>query len=180
VRAAALVLSLVSLPAALWALGLLPEMAALGFGLSVVVVALAQGGLGLYDLIRCRRLGDRLLRAYPGLPPVSDLAAWRSDELTSARNRRELARWAQDVGQETESCLRLRSPLVDRAVLEWTLQLAEQLEYRLELLSTPVTAIGMLDLEALVAAEVGPLSCPERAGALPAALARTLTALEPR
>jgi hypothetical protein len=159
--------------------GVLPAPAALGFGVSLVLLALVQGSLGAYDLRRSRRLGDALLRAYPGLPPVSGLAAWRSAELTSARNRRQLTRLVRQLRRETEACTRSGAPPVDSAVLDQSLVLLRRLESRLGTLFEPVSPLGMLDLHALATDDVSPLYYPERAGALPAALAERLAALEP-
>ncbi len=100
-------------------------------------------------------------------------------ELTSARSRRGLARRVGQLRRQTEACLRPGSRRADGAPLEAILILVRKLEYRLDLLSEPVTAIGMLDVEALLAGARDLLSCPERAGELPAALIRTLAALEP-
>ena len=174
-RSAALVLVLTLLPAVLWACGLLPAAAALGFGVSVVVLTVIQGCLGAYDLRRSRRLGDALLRAYPGQPPVSGLAAWRAAELTSARHRRRLARCVRQLRREIEACLSLGSPRLGDDVL----LLARQLEARLDPLSGPVRAVGMLEVAATVSPELGPLFYPERSGDLPAALFHARTALEP-
>lgn len=179
-RAAAFVLAPLPLPVTLWASGVLAAPAALGFGISLVLLALVQGGLGIYDLHRSRRLGDGLLRAYPGLPPVSGLAAWRSAELTSARSRRRLRRRVRQLRCETEACTRSGAPPIDSAVVGESLALLRELESRLELLAEPVSPFGMLELQALVRDELSPLYFPERAGALPAALAQALTSLEPR
>ncbi len=176
-RTTALVLAPLVLPAALWAFGVLSRPVALGLGASVVVLALVQGCRGGYDLRRSRRLGDALLHAHPDRP-LSALAAWRSAELTSPRNRRELARRVRRLRRETETCLSLGSPRVDGAVLETSLVLLRRLERRLELSPGPVSPRGMLEVEALAAGELGPLSCPERAGSLPTALVRALAALE--
>ena len=178
-RAAARLLALLLLPAVLWMSGALPERAALGFAVSVFALAFLQGSLGVYDRRRCRRFGDALLRAHPGRAPVSGPAAWRSHELTSARNRRELARGMRQLRRQTETCLSLGSRRVDRALLEAILPLVRQLESRLDRISEPVTPVGMLDIEALATNELGPLSCPERAGDLHTALAQALAALEP-
>jgi hypothetical protein len=170
---------LVVFPAALWALGVLPSAAALGFAVSLVLIALVQGSLAAYDLRRSRRLGNALLRGHPGASPVSDLAAWRSAQLTSPRNRRELARHVRRLRHETEACIRLGAPRVDLAVLEASLVLLRRLESRLELPPDPVSPLGTLDVDALIAGGFGPLTCPERTSGLPAALVRALATLEP-
>jgi hypothetical protein len=140
-----------------------------------VTLALVHGCLGAHDLRRSRRLGDALLRAYPGQPPVSGLAAWRSDELTSASHRRRLARDVRRLRREIEACLSLGSPQLGDDVLP----LARQLEARLDPLSGPVRAVGMLEVASTVSPELGPLFYPERSGDLPAALVHARTALEP-
>jgi hypothetical protein len=179
-RAAALLLAPLPLPVALWLSGALPASAALGFAVSLVAFGLVQVGVSGYDLRRSRRLGDALLRAHPGRPPIAGLAAWRSAELTSARNRRALTRRVRQLRRETETCVSLGSPRVEGAVLDLSLALLRRLESRLELAPEPVTPLGMLYVQELAAGELGPLSAPERAGGLPAALQRALAALEQR
>ncbi len=177
-RSAALLLAPLPLPVVLWAAGVLPTPAALGFGVFLVVLALIQGGLGTFDLHRNRRLGDALLRAYPGLPPVSELAAWRSIELTSSRHRRWLAGHMRQLRRETQSCIRSGALPVDSAVLDESLVLLRRLECRLETLTAPVSPLGMLSVQELATDEFSPLYAPERAGGLAAALGQALTALE--
>ncbi len=176
-RAAALLLAPLPLLVALWVAGVLPAPIALGLGVFQVFFALVQSGFDTYELRRSRRLGDALLRAYPGLQPVSGLAAWRSAELTSARNRRRLTRLLRRLRRETEACLPTHDSPV--AVLDESVDLLRQLEYRLTLLSEPVSPLGMLDLQTLVEHDHSPLYFPERARGLPAALSRALAALEP-
>ena len=175
-RTAALMLAPLPLPLALWLSGALPAAAALGACVSFVLLALVQGGLGAYDLHRSRGLGDALLRAYPGRPPVSELAAWRAAELTSARKRRELRRLVRRLRRETEAC---SPPGVWPAALAETLRLLRRLESRLDRLTEPVSPLGMLDVHLLATDDLSPLYFPERTGALPAALSRALAALDP-
>jgi hypothetical protein len=177
---AALLLAPLPLPLALWAAGVLPTPAALAFGVFLFVLALIQGGLGAFDLYRSRRLGDALLRAYSGQPPVSGLAAWRSSELTSPRNRRWLASHVRQLRRETRACARSDDSPADSAVLDENLVLLRRLEYRLEKLSDPVSPFGMLGVHELATDEFSPLYHPERASGLPADLSRALAALEPR
>jgi hypothetical protein len=178
-RAAALMLAPVALLVGLWVWGVLPAPVALGFSVLPVFLALLEAAVGAYELRRSRRLGDALLRAYPGLPPVSSLAAWRSAELTSPRKRRQLAGHVRQMTRETEACTRPGAPPVDGAVLDESLVILRRLECRLETLSEPVAPLGMLDLHSLVTADSSPLYFSERAGALPAALAQAFAALEP-
>jgi hypothetical protein len=81
--------------------------------------------------------------------------------------------------RETEACTRSGAPPVDSAALDESLVLLRRLECRLELLSKPVSPLGMLDLQALATDDISPLYFPKRAGALPAASAQALAALEP-
>lgn len=178
-RSAAIPVALIPVPGVLWAAAVVPPAAAAGLAALLVALALVQGGLGLIELRRSRRLGDALLRAHPGRAPISGLAAWRAAELTSTRNRHGLTHCVRRLRHETESCLLLESPRVERGVLETSLVLLRRLERRLELLSAPVAPLGMLEAEALAAGGFGPLSCPERARGLPSAVVRALAALEP-
>ena len=177
-RAAVLLLAPLPLPIALWLSGVVPAPLAVGLIGFLVLLALVQGGLGAYDLRRSRQLGDALLRAYPALPPVSGVAAWRSAELTSARNRRQLSRQMRQLRRETEACTRSGAQRVDRATLNASLIALQRLERRLES-SRPVSPLGMLDLHTLATADFSPLYFPQRAGALPAALTQVLATLEP-
>lgn len=174
-----ILLASLPLPVALWTSGVAPAPVALGFGAVFVLVAFVQSGLAAYDLHRSRRLADSLLRAHPGLPPASGLAAWRAAELTSSRRRRELTRLVRRLRLETDACNRASAPHIDTAALDESVIILRRLECRLELLAKPVSPLGMLDIRALAKDDVSPLYFPERAAALPAALARALAALEP-
>lgn len=178
-RTGAFLLAVAPLPVALWTSSVAPAPAALGFGVSLTLVALVKGGLGAYDLHRSRRLADELLRAHPGHSPVSGLAAWRSVELASARSRRRLIRLVRQLRRETEACTRSGAPPVDGAVLADSLLLLRRLECRLEMLCAPVSPLGMLGLHTLATDNFSPLYFPKRSDALPAALAQALAALEP-
>ena len=175
IRSSAVALAGALLPAALWAIGLVPAVAALGFGILVVVVALGKGCLDAYDLRRSRSLGDALLRSHAGEPPLSGLAAWRSDGLTSRGHRRRLARRIRELRREIEACVSLGSPQLGDDVLP----LVRRLEWRLDPVSGPVRAFGIIEVEETVSADLSPLFYPERAGDLPGALDRALGALEP-
>ena len=174
-RAAALPLALVVLWAALWVSAVVPFPAALGLAVALGFIALVQGSLSAHDVRRSRHLGDALLRSHPGVPPVSELAAWRSAELISPRNRRTLARRVRRLRFETEACVRRNASHVGVAVLEESLVLLERLESRIGLLPEPVTAPGMLEVDALLSRG---FSLPERTSGLSAALGHTLAALE--
>ena len=163
--------------AALWALGALPAQVALGLAAFEFLIAVVRGGLGAFELVRSRRLADALIRADPDLPPDVGLTAWRSARLTSERSRRRLGRHLRSLRRETDACRPSRE--LRLSVLDESVALLRRLEARLERLSEPVSPLGMLELHELVLADVSPLYFPERAGALPAALARALGALEP-
>jgi hypothetical protein len=178
-RTAAFLLAPASLPVALWVSGVLPTSAAPRLAGFLVLLALVQVGLRAHSLHQSRRLGDALLRAYPGLPPVSALAAWRSGELTSARNRRYLVRQIRQFRRETEACMRSSAQPVATVKLDESIVLLSRLEHRLAMLSRPVSPLGMLDVHALATGGSSPLYFPQRTDGLPAALAEALSALEP-
>jgi hypothetical protein len=167
------------LPVVLWLIGLLPVPAALGLGVSLLLFALLQTSLSALDLFRSRRLGDALVRAYPGSPPISGLAAWRSAELTSARARRRLVRLVRNLTCETEVWLKPSARPPDDALFNELLAVLRQLESRLELLVDPVSPVGMLELHDLLMHHFSRLYYPGRERQLPVALAQALKGLEP-
>ena len=174
-RSASLVLAVALLTAALWAGGLVPAVAALALGIPVIALGVGKACLDAYDLRRSRLLGDALLRAHVGQPPLSGLAAWRSDELTSPSHRRRLARRIRELRREIEACVSLGSPHLGEDVLT----MVRRLEWRLDAVSGPVSALGIIEVEATVSADLSPLFYPERAGDLPSALDRALDGLGP-
>jgi hypothetical protein len=174
---AALLPAAVAATSALWLLDLLPGLAALVIGGVLAPLVLLRAGFSDYELHRCRRLGEALLRAYPELPPVSGLAAWRSTELTSVRSRRRLTGFVRQLRREIDACTGSRAP-PEESTLAQSSKLLRRLEDRLKNTTQPVSPLGMLELRALVSDEFSPLYFPERAGDLPTALARALTSLE--
>jgi hypothetical protein len=176
-RSVLLLLVPVPLIAALGALGVLPPAIAAALAVFQTWLALVQGGLGAYGLRRLRRRADALLRGTPGLPPDPPLTAWRAAALTSPRSRRALARHLRGLRSETRACLPSRE--LRLAVLEETERLLRKLEQRVGRLSGRVSALGMLELHALVIDDISPLFFPERAEELPALLSGAYEALGP-
>jgi hypothetical protein len=174
---AALLPAAVAAVTALWLVDLLPVLAALVIGAVLSPLVLLRACLSCYELHRCRRLGDALLRAYPQRPPVSSLAAWRSTELTSVRSRRRLTGFVGQLRREIDACTGSNAPPEESALAQSS-NLLRRLEDRLTDATQPVSSLGMLELRALVSDEFSPLYFPERAGDLPTALAQALTTLE--
>jgi hypothetical protein len=167
----------VPLIAALWALGVLPPAVAAALAVFQTSLALVLAGLGAYGLRRLRRRADALLRGTTGLPADPPLTDWRAAELTSARSRRTLARHLRGLRSETKACLPSRE--LRLAVLEEIDRLLHELEQRVGRLSGHVSALGMLELHALVIDDISPLFFPERAEELPALLSGAYEALGP-
>lgn len=117
-RASVLHLAPAPVAVALWLSGVVPLLAALVMLAVLSLLSLLRACVGGYELHRCRRLGDALLRAFPHVPPASGLAAWRSAELTSARSRRQLRGWVHQLRREVRACTSLGASPQENAALE--------------------------------------------------------------
>jgi hypothetical protein len=178
-RSAAFPLAASPLALVLWVQGVLPGLAAIGLGLSSSLLAAIASGLRIRDLRQSRSLGDALLRAYPGRAPLSELAAWRATELTAPRSRHQEVNLVRALMRETERRMRSSRTPLGRAPLDQELALLSRIEHRLGLLAAPVSAVGVLELHALVKGQLDPTSSPTRTSALRGELARALAALDP-
>jgi hypothetical protein len=165
-------------PLALWVGGAIPSVAAVVTGAVLLTMAAAHIGYAWFDLIRCRRLADRLLLAYPHARFSSPVVEWRADELTSVRMRRYLASWVRLLIEEADAPRRLTwSPLNRGAALRGR-YLLRRLETRLGDLSRPVSPRGVLIVRELLAdGTTSPLYRSDRADTLPDALAEALADL---
>jgi hypothetical protein len=70
----------------------------------LLALAIVRTGAVWYDLCTSQSLGDRLLRSHPA-GPLSPLAAWRAEELTSKRTRRRFQRLTRGRMRELEASL---------------------------------------------------------------------------
>jgi hypothetical protein len=164
---------------ALGALNVLPWTAA---GLAVVLLlafAVIWAAFAGHELVKSRRLGDRLLQSHPTeqLPP---LAAWRARELTSPKQRRQLQSWVRVLTRESEASVGSNLGPSSQAAVREGIALLHQLDARLGRLDEPVAPAGILLLRSLLAEDrLSPLYFPECAAGLPDVLRDALAALTP-
>ena len=150
-------------------------------GLAVVVAGVA----GVYELVRAlrilsrrRRTADAWLRTATG-GFVAPSYAWRARQLTSARERRTLARTLRLLVREAfERPVGRRRPLPLPAVREHRDEVL-LLARRLERVEEPVTPAGMLRVVELVTDGASPLWTTVQDDALADAIATTLDLLRP-
>ena len=94
----------VLVPVLLGALGVLSWRVAALAATPLLALAIVRTGAVWYDLCTSQSLGDRLLRSHPA-GPLSPLAAWRAEELTSKRTRRRFQRLTRGRMRELEASL---------------------------------------------------------------------------
>jgi hypothetical protein len=177
-RAMALALLPSLIPLALWLGGTISLVAAVLAAAVLLAMAAVHVGYAWFDLLRCRRLSDRLLLAYPRARFSSPLVEWRVRELTSSRMRRHLASWVQLVVEEAATQKHLTWTPLNRAAARRSAFLLRRLEARLADLSLPVSPRGMLIVRELLAdGMTSPLYRSDRADSLPDALAEALSDL---
>jgi hypothetical protein len=128
---------------------------------------------------RARREADRLLRASDGRWDSHDALAWRVAELTSARERRTLARSLRGIVEEATSPQPMvsASPLNRRRVATYT-GLIGRVAERVGDVERPVSAAGIVLLRDLLTDGAGPLYVGGDVKELPAALRRIESLLE--
>lgn len=167
---------LVVVPIVLAAVGVVSWLTAGIVTTIVFVLAANRVTFAWLDLRKSRTLGDGLLRSHPDAP-ISGVAAWRAQELTCIRKRKQLQRFTRALLRENEAYL----DLVDDAAVRQSLVLLQRLNARLGDLDAPVSACGILAVARLVTTDAwSPLYFPARASELPAALGDALEALEHR
>jgi len=139
--------ALLALVGAAWRAGLASWIVSAAFIGVLTVIALQRVIHDRRELVRCRRLADRLIAGHPGgellLDEISPLAAWRAAELTSERHRRSLARALRRL---------LDDPVGGN---EHALFLLRRLEQRVADISRPVGAQGILLVTEVVERRVG-------------------------
>jgi hypothetical protein len=128
---------------------------------------------------KARREADRLLRASDGRWESHDGLVWRVAELTSARERRTLARSLRGIVKEATSPQPMlsASPLNRRRLAPYT-GLIGRLAERVGDLERPVTAAGIVLLRDLLTDGASPLYVGGDVKELPAALRRIESLLE--
>jgi hypothetical protein len=155
---------------------------------ALLALALGRAAFTLHDRSQSRSLADRLLRSHPR-SPLSPLAAWRAEELTSEPTRKQLRRRTRTLRRESERCLDPGPSLfkaapaagINEAAVRESILLLRGLEARLGDVAEPVSAAGVLAVSALVVGDSwSPLYFPERSVGFPDALADALDALTVR
>jgi hypothetical protein len=131
----------------------------------------------LRSRLHLRRTADAELLAGTS-QPGSPLVAWRVAELTSEHNRRVLARSLHATVVDLDAGLLPGASPLNRPAARPQARLIQALADRLNDLSRPLSARGVLLVEALLTDGTGPLYARGRAGELQGALEQCLTALD--
>ncbi|MGH3027727.1 MAG: hypothetical protein ACRDMW_04145 [Gaiellaceae bacterium] len=111
-------------------------------------------------------------------PERSPLLSWRAAELTSAFNRRSLARSLRGVVRDSTARISISASPVNRQAARGEVEAIERLATRLRDLDHPAEPRGILLVEDLLTDGFGPLYARERASDLGPALDRCLAALD--
>jgi len=111
-----------------------------------------------------------------GLPTT--LTTWRADELTSTKNRLELAGSVRRLVRMADARYLPGATPLNRLVVREEAETLGALADRLEDLERPVSARGMLLMDKLVTDGYGPLYVPYRAGELHWTLPRIAKSLD--
>jgi hypothetical protein len=88
----------------LCAAGVLSWLASALAASALLALALGRAAFTLHDRWQSRSLADRLLRSHPS-SPLSPLAAWRAEELTSEPTRKQLGAGRGTLRRESERYL---------------------------------------------------------------------------
>lgn len=177
-RTLLLMLGPAAAPAALAAAGVTPWHAAGECAGVLMLVALLRGGQVWIGLIRCRAAADRLILEYPRIPQVSPLIVWRTQELTSERERRILTSSLRRMIREATASRRLNPPILNISALRANLPLLKSLHLRLADQSRPISARGVVVLNRLLTDATSPLYERAPGDKLPDVLQTALDALE--
>jgi len=170
-----LVLSL--LPLLAGATGLIPERDGLVLGVLIAGTAALRAGLEHRQLSRLRRHANRQLLGIVG-PRSPELVAWRTAELTSDHNRRQLGKALRGVVSDLDPRRLPGASPLNRPRVRPHADLILQLADRVEDAERPISARGVLLVEELLTDGYGPLYEGERAEELGPLLARCLRILD--
>jgi hypothetical protein len=176
-RAASVAAVLVFVAAMLGAFGILSWRAVILIATPVFALALLRVGFVWSDLWRSRSLADRLLGSNE-VAPLSPLAAWRAEELTSPAARRRLRRLTRGLIRESKASLGPSLSPSEEAAVRDAIVLLQRLDARLGDLPYAVTPSGVLAVNSLVGGDRwSPLYYPERAADLVDAVGDALALL---
>ena len=176
-RAASVAALLVLVAAMLGAFGILSWRAVILIAMPVLALVLLRVGFVWHDLWKSRSLADRLLGSNE-VEPLSPLAAWRAEELTSPSARRRLRRLTRGLIRESKASLSPALSLSEQTAVGDAIVLLQRLDARLGDLACAVTPSGVLAVNSLVGSDRwSPLYYPERAADLVDALGDALALL---
>lgn len=176
-RAASVAAALVFVAAMLGAFGILSWRAVILVATPVLALVLLRVGFVWNDLWKSRSLADRLLGSNE-VAPLSPLAAWRAEELTSPGARRRHRRLTRGLIRESKASLGPGLSPSEQAAVRDAIVLLQRLDARLGDLACAVTPSGVLAVDSLVGGDRwSPLYYPERAADLVFALGDALALL---
>jgi len=176
-RAASVAALLVLVAAMLGAFGILSWRGVIVIATPLLALLLLRVGFVCHDLWKSRRLADRLLGSNE-VAPLSPLAAWRAEELTSPLGRRRLRRLTRGLIRESKASLGPGLSPSEQAAVRDAIVLLQRLDSRLADLACAVTPSGVLAVRAIVGSDRwSPLYYPERAADLVDALGDALASL---
>ena len=167
------------LPLVLGLAGAIRPLSGLVFAGIFVLVGAVQAALVQHELTGLRRKADGELRRDRDRYLVSALAAWRSDELTSAAHRTKLARSVARTARDLSPARLPGASPLNRVAARPHVELLHELARRLEKLDRPVDASGVLKVQQLLTSPDSPLYAREGSDRVRAAILECLYALSP-
>ena len=170
-----LVLSLVPLVAGV--AGLIPQLDGFVLGALFAGAGALRAVIDYGRLSSLRRLADRQLLG-SAAPRSPELVVWRTGELSSERNRRELAKALRGVVSELDARRLPGASPLNRSGARPHAGLIQTLADRVGDLERPASAPGLLLVENLLTDGWGPLYARNRVGEIGASLRRCLTTLD--
>jgi len=167
------------LPLALGLAGAIRPLSGLVFAGIFALVGAVQAALAQHELNSLRRKADDELRRERDRYLVSALAAWRSDELTSAAHRKRLARSVARTAHDLSPARLPGASPLNRVAARPHVELLHELAHRLEKLDRPVVGSGVLKVQELLTSPDSPLYRREGSDRVRAAIVECLHALSP-
>jgi hypothetical protein len=164
------------IPAVGGIVGVIPREAGLAFGAILLCAAGVRAGLERLSLHQERARADRLILA----GRRTDELGWRLAELTSAHERRQLARSLHGLVRLLDPRYLPGASPVNRPAARPLAPRIEALAARIGDLERPVDARGVLLVDRLLTDGAGPLYARARADELPGRIEDALDALERR
>ena len=171
------IFALALLPLACAVAGLVSPTSGLMLGGALFVAGALEATVGQAASVRERARADRLLLAGHGSSPELE---WRTEELTSDRQRQALAKSLRSLIASLGQNVVMTAQVVNRPAARAQRAKLTALADRLARLDKPVDARGVLMVRQLLADGGSPLYDRRRAEELPERLDTLVRALEPR